>query len=101
MHAIEAHGLVKIYPAPGKNPRIRALDGLDLIVEPGTIFALVGPNGAGKTKPTGSPTASRSSTAAASWLRASRTSSSETWRSRRSTRCTCATRAVGTAMRSE
>jgi len=49
MHAIEAHGLVKIYPAPGKNPRIRALDGLDLIVEPGTIFALVGPNGAGKT----------------------------------------------------
>jgi ABC-2 type transport system ATP-binding protein len=49
MHAIEAHGLVKTYPAPGKKPRIRALDGLDLTVESGTIFALVGPNGAGKT----------------------------------------------------
>src|SRR3984957_19857700 len=47
--SIEARGLVKTYPAPGKNPRIRALDGLDLTVEPGTIFALVGPNGAGKT----------------------------------------------------
>ena len=47
--AIEARGLVKTYPAPGRNPRIRALDGLDLTVEPGTIFALVGPNGAGKS----------------------------------------------------
>jgi ABC-2 type transport system ATP-binding protein len=47
--AIEARGLVKTYPAPGKNPRIRALDGLDLTVAPGTIYALVGPNGAGKT----------------------------------------------------
>jgi ABC-2 type transport system ATP-binding protein len=49
MHAIEAHGLVKTYTAPGKKPRIKALDGLDLTVESGTIFALVGPNGAGKT----------------------------------------------------
>ena len=47
--SIAARGLVKTYPAPGKNPRIRALDGLDLTVEPGTIFALVGPNGAGKS----------------------------------------------------
>ena len=47
--SIEARGLVKTYPAPGKNPRIRALDGLNLTVEPGTIFALVGPNGAGKS----------------------------------------------------
>jgi ABC-2 type transport system ATP-binding protein len=47
--AIEARGLVKTYPAPGKKPRIRALDGLDLAVAPGTIYALVGPNGAGKT----------------------------------------------------
>src|SRR3984885_9318541 len=46
--AIEAHGLVKTYPGPGKT-RIRALDGLTLGVAPGTIFALVGPNGAGKT----------------------------------------------------
>jgi ABC-2 type transport system ATP-binding protein len=46
--AIEARGLVKTYPAPGKT-RVRALDGLTLSVRPGTIFALVGPNGAGKT----------------------------------------------------
>ena len=42
-------GLVKTYPAPGKHPRIRALDGLDLTVAPGTIYALVGPNEAGKS----------------------------------------------------
>src|ERR1700728_4820430 len=47
--AIQARGLVKTYPAPGKNPRIRALDGLDLTVAPGTIYAVVGPNGAGKS----------------------------------------------------
>ena len=46
--AIEAHGLVKSYPAPGKT-RVRALDGLTLSVPQGSIFALVGPNGAGKT----------------------------------------------------
>src|SRR6201996_6255525 len=46
--AIEAHGLVKTYPAPGKT-RVKALDGLDLSISQGTIFALVGPNGAGKT----------------------------------------------------
>jgi ABC-2 type transport system ATP-binding protein len=62
MHSIEARGLVKTYPAPGRNKgdksnggknnakaRITALDGLDLKVPSGTIFALLGPNGAGKT----------------------------------------------------
>src|SRR5579863_2667331 len=49
VHAIQALGLVKTYPAPGRNPRIRALDGLNLTVDPGLIFALVGPNGAGKS----------------------------------------------------
>ena len=48
MNSIEARGLVKTYPAPGKT-RVRALDGLTLSVAKGTIFALVGPNGAGKT----------------------------------------------------
>jgi ABC-2 type transport system ATP-binding protein len=42
--AIEAHDLVKTYP-----PDVRALDGLSLSVQPGTIFGLLGPNGAGKS----------------------------------------------------
>jgi ABC-2 type transport system ATP-binding protein len=41
--AIEAEGLVKIYG------ETRALDGLDLRVESGTILGVLGPNGAGKT----------------------------------------------------
>src|ERR1700749_4204244 len=47
-NAIEAWGLVKAYPAPGKT-RVTALDGLTLSVPRGSIFALVGPNGAGKS----------------------------------------------------
>jgi ABC-2 type transport system ATP-binding protein len=46
--AIEARGLVKTYPAPGKT-RVTALDGLTLSVPHGSIFGLVGPNGAGKS----------------------------------------------------
>src|SRR3954453_17806575 len=42
--AIEAAGLEKTYPGD-----VRALDGLDLAVPAGTIFALLGPNGAGKS----------------------------------------------------
>ncbi|MCK9868342.1 ATP-binding cassette domain-containing protein [Nocardiopsis dassonvillei] len=41
--AISAEGLHKSYGAT------RALDGLDLTVEAGTVFGLLGPNGAGKT----------------------------------------------------
>ena len=41
--AIEACGLVKAFGA------IRAVDGLDLSVPSGGVFALLGPNGAGKT----------------------------------------------------
>jgi ABC-2 type transport system ATP-binding protein len=40
---ITASGLVKTYG------RLRALDGLDLVVPQGTILGLLGPNGAGKT----------------------------------------------------
>jgi ABC-2 type transport system ATP-binding protein len=43
-NAIEAHGLVKTYPGD-----VRALDGLELEVEAGTVFGLLGPNGAGKS----------------------------------------------------
>src|SRR5436189_102232 len=43
-HAIEARGLRKTYPGD-----VRALDGLDFAVEPGTVFGLLGPNGAVKS----------------------------------------------------
>jgi oleandomycin transport system ATP-binding protein len=42
-YAIEAEGLVKRF---GKTT---ALDGVDLLVRPGTVVGLLGPNGAGKT----------------------------------------------------
>lgn len=43
MAAVEIRGLVKTYGAT------RAVDGVDLDVEAGQVFALLGPNGAGKT----------------------------------------------------
>ena len=43
--AVEAFGLVKHYGD------VKALDGLDLAVEEGTVLGLLGPNGAGKTTP--------------------------------------------------
>jgi ABC-2 type transport system ATP-binding protein len=43
MASIEAHGLRKAYGATV------AVDGIDLLIEPGRIVGLIGPNGAGKT----------------------------------------------------
>jgi ABC-2 type transport system ATP-binding protein len=44
MNAIEVQGLVKVYEG-----KVRALDGVDLSIPAGDVFALLGPNGAGKT----------------------------------------------------
>jgi ABC-2 type transport system ATP-binding protein len=43
--AVEAHDLVKVFP----RGNVRALDGVSLTVEEGTVLGLLGPNGAGKT----------------------------------------------------
>jgi len=42
--AIEAKGLVKVYDGD-----VLAVDGINMIVEANTIYAMLGPNGAGKT----------------------------------------------------
>jgi len=45
MKAVVAENLVKTY----NNGKVRALDGLSLDVEQGTVLGILGPNGAGKT----------------------------------------------------
>ncbi|MFF2851419.1 ATP-binding cassette domain-containing protein [Streptomyces sp. NPDC058001] len=42
--AVEARQLIKTYPG-----EVTALAGMDITVEPGTVFGLLGPNGAGKS----------------------------------------------------
>ena len=46
---ISTQGLTKVYP----DTDFKAVDGLDLTIEPGEIFGLLGPNGAGKTTTAG------------------------------------------------
>jgi len=45
MKSIVAEGLIKTY----RNGEVKALDGLNLDVEEGTVLGILGPNGAGKT----------------------------------------------------
>jgi ABC-2 type transport system ATP-binding protein len=47
--ALSAVDLVKTYPGARGKPRIRALEGLSVTVQAGSVFALLGPNGAGKS----------------------------------------------------
>jgi ABC-2 type transport system ATP-binding protein len=52
--AIEAHGITRVFQSRKgflfrEVTRTEALAGVDLTVEPGSIFGLLGPNGAGKT----------------------------------------------------
>src|SRR3954471_8558839 len=42
--AVEARQLIKTYSGD-----VTALNGMDITVEPGTVFGLLGPNGAGKS----------------------------------------------------
>jgi ABC-2 type transport system ATP-binding protein len=47
---IELHGLSKTYRLGFlMNRKVRALDGLDMVIQPGHVYGLLGPNGAGKS----------------------------------------------------
>jgi ABC-2 type transport system ATP-binding protein len=47
---IELHGLSKTYRLGFlMNRKVRALDGLDMLIAPGQVYGLLGPNGAGKS----------------------------------------------------
>jgi ABC-2 type transport system ATP-binding protein len=47
---IELHGLSKTYRLGFlMNRKVRALEGLDMVIQPGQVYGLLGPNGAGKS----------------------------------------------------
>ena len=46
---VELRGLTKVFRDFWLRPRVRAIDGLDLAVQPREVLGLLGPNGSGKT----------------------------------------------------
>ncbi|MCW8129414.1 MAG: ABC transporter ATP-binding protein [Planctomycetota bacterium] len=46
---IECRGLTKVFKDFWLRPRVTAVDGLDLVIEPHQVFGLLGPNGSGKS----------------------------------------------------
>lgn len=46
---IECLGLTKVFKDFWMRPRVTAVDGLDLVVQPHQVFGLLGPNGSGKS----------------------------------------------------
>src|ERR1700738_2038247 len=61
--AVLAEGLTKVYPSG-----TTAVDGLDLSVRRGEVFALLGPNGAGKSTTVGMLTTGVVPTAGRAWV---------------------------------
>jgi ABC-2 type transport system ATP-binding protein len=49
MQAIEASALEREFRRPFSKAAVKAVRGVDLSIEPGTVFGLLGPNGSGKT----------------------------------------------------
>jgi ABC-2 type transport system ATP-binding protein len=49
MEAVRAKDLAKVYRTLFRRGEVRAVNGLDLVVERGSVFGLLGPNGSGKT----------------------------------------------------
>lgn len=47
--ALELRGLIKDFPVGLRGVKLRAVDRLDLRVEPGQVYGLLGPNGSGKS----------------------------------------------------
>jgi len=47
--AVAVDGLTKDYLLSVRGLRVRAVDGLSLVVQPGQVFGLLGPNGSGKS----------------------------------------------------
>jgi ABC-2 type transport system ATP-binding protein len=48
-HALDVQDVYFTYPARRKHPRLRALAGVSLKLEPGQTLAMLGPNGSGKS----------------------------------------------------